>query len=101
MILRANWKEHREKIQRDGLRIHPQSEETQKLWTSIRSSYGIEGDESESILRVCAVDDSFFDKTSPSFKQVDSVGFIHLSQSCDIGTASGEVMQYRTMRSYD
>lgn len=92
MILRANWKEHREEIQRDGLRIHPHSEETQKLWTSIRSSFGIKGDEAESILRVCAVDDSFFDKTSPSFKQVDSVGSIRLSQSYGIGVASGEVV---------
>ena len=73
MLLRANWKDHRVKIQKDGLHVHPHSEETKQLWKSIQSTCNISGNENESILAVKAVDDSMFDQTSSSFKQVDSV----------------------------
>ena len=73
IILRANWKDHMNNIQKEGLHIHPRSEETKNLWMNIEKSCNIPGDWSEATVRVNAVDDSIFDKHSPNYQMVDSV----------------------------
>ena len=89
------------KIQKEGLRVHPHSEETKQLWKSIQSTCNVSGNGNESILAVNAVDDSLFDQTSSSFKQVDSVSITEYYISFSIGFIAGKVLLYRAMCSFD
>ena len=71
--MRANWKEHREEIERNGLRVHPCSKETETIWSQIERDVGIAGNEREAIVKVNAIDDSIFDVKSSRHRTVDSV----------------------------
>lgn len=73
--MRANWKEHREEIERNGLRVHPCSKETETIWSQIERDVGIAGNEKEAIVKVNAIDDSIFDVNSSRHRVVDSVAF--------------------------
>ena len=80
VLLRANWKEHREEIKRNGLRVHPCSKETETIWNQIERDVGIAGNEKEAIVKVNAIDDSIFDVNSSRHRVVDSV--LLLDKSC-------------------
>lgn len=75
MCLRANWKDHKEIIQKSGLVIHPFSKECQTIWNNIQNDCHFQSIDSAISVPVKACEDDIFDEQSPSYRKFDSVIF--------------------------
>ena len=73
MSLRANWKAHRDVIQKEGLHVIPHSDACKSIWKSIQREYNSIQDLDNITIPVRAVDDSVFDEKDSNFKKFDTV----------------------------
>lgn len=73
MSLRANWKAHRDMIQKKGLHVIPHSDACKSIWKSIQKEYSVIQNLDDITIPVHAVDDSIFDEKDDNFKQFDTV----------------------------
>lgn len=73
VMLRANWKSHRQEIQKNGLVVTPLSDASKSIWDEIRKDCKIGYQNGSFVIPVHAVDDSIFDPSSHSHRKVDEV----------------------------
>ena len=73
VVLRANWKDHREAIRKEGLQVHPLSKECQNIWNAILKESNLQYTNSAISIPVETCEDSIFDQASPDYRQFDSV----------------------------
>lgn len=78
VILRANWKDHREAIQKNGLQIQPLSKECQSIWNTIQQTCHFKSNDSTIFVPVETCEDDVFDNHSSHYRNFDSVCFILL-----------------------